>query len=306
MIRRVARSLALVLRRLGRAGAGRRECQGGEAHPLAALPRTARSPSATSATSGRPARTARTSHRLTVHKARDVYPRFSPDGKWIAFSSDREGSLDVYLIPSRRRRRSSGSPIHSADDTVLGWTPDGKSVLFASQRGEDFMGKLYTVPVDGGMARERRPRHGRRRQLLARRHEAGHQPQGPVVLAEVLPRRLPERRDRDGPRREDLQGPDRLRRHGLLADVEPGRLHLLRLRPRRQRPRPTSGASPRAAARPSRSPTSRTATSASRRSRSDGKTIVFERDFGIWKLDLASQAGRARSSSTSPPRPRRA
>jgi len=26
--------------------------------------------------------------RITVHKARDVYPRFSPDGKWIAFSSE--------------------------------------------------------------------------------------------------------------------------------------------------------------------------------------------------------------------------
>jgi len=38
--------------------------------------------------------------RLTVNKARDVYPRFSPDGKWIAFSSDRNGNLDVFIIPS--------------------------------------------------------------------------------------------------------------------------------------------------------------------------------------------------------------
>src|SRR5690349_24976665 len=36
--------------------------------------------------------------RLTVHKARDVFPRFSPDGRWLAFSSDREGNLDVYVI----------------------------------------------------------------------------------------------------------------------------------------------------------------------------------------------------------------
>ena len=33
--------------------------------------------------------------RVTVHRARDVYPRFSPDGQWIAFSSDRNGNLDV-------------------------------------------------------------------------------------------------------------------------------------------------------------------------------------------------------------------
>ncbi|HLR06210.1 MAG TPA: hypothetical protein VK117_10380, partial [Pyrinomonadaceae bacterium] len=38
--------------------------------------------------------------RLTVNKARDVYPRFSPDGKWIAFSSDRNGNLDVFIIPA--------------------------------------------------------------------------------------------------------------------------------------------------------------------------------------------------------------
>jgi WD40 repeat protein len=88
--------------------------------------------------------------RLTVNRARDVYPRFSPDGKWIAFSSDRNGNLDVYLIPS------AGGTVkqltsHSADDTVLGWSPDGRSVLFSSNRGEGFLPVLYTVSVEGGM-----------------------------------------------------------------------------------------------------------------------------------------------------------
>jgi tricorn protease len=88
--------------------------------------------------------------RITANSARDVYPRFSPDGKWIAFSSDRSGNLDVYLAPS-----TGGQPKqitwHSADDNVLGWSPDSRTVLFSSQRGEDFMPKLYIVPVDGGM-----------------------------------------------------------------------------------------------------------------------------------------------------------
>src|SRR5437588_1613352 len=89
-------------------------------------------------------------HRLTVNRARDVYPRFSPDGKWIAFSSDRNGNLDVYIIPS------AGGTVkqltfNSADDSVLGWTPDGSSVLFSSSRGESFMPTLYTVSVGGGM-----------------------------------------------------------------------------------------------------------------------------------------------------------
>ena len=36
--------------------------------------------------------------RLTDNQARDVYPRFSPDGNWIAFSSNREGNYDVYVV----------------------------------------------------------------------------------------------------------------------------------------------------------------------------------------------------------------
>src|SRR5262245_62790005 len=43
--------------------------------------------------------------RLTVHKARDIYPRFSPDGKWIAFSSNRYGNYDVFVMPA-----AGGSP----------------------------------------------------------------------------------------------------------------------------------------------------------------------------------------------------
>jgi tricorn protease len=90
--------------------------------------------------------------RLTVHRARDVYPRFSPDGRWVAFSSDRNGNLDLFIVAAE-----GGSPkqltFHSADDTVLGWSPDSRSVIFGSQRGEDFAPKLYTVSVDGGMPR---------------------------------------------------------------------------------------------------------------------------------------------------------
>src|SRR3982750_4841016 len=39
-------------------------------------------------------------HRLTVNIARDFSPRFSPDGKWIAFTSARTGNNDVFIMPS--------------------------------------------------------------------------------------------------------------------------------------------------------------------------------------------------------------
>src|SRR5205809_3204107 len=70
--------------------------------------------------------------RLTVNKARDAYPKFSPDGKWIAFSSDRSGNLDVFIIASGGGTAKQLT-YHSADDVVLGWAPDGRGVLFSSQ-----------------------------------------------------------------------------------------------------------------------------------------------------------------------------
>src|SRR5215212_11554628 len=57
--------------------------------------------------------------RVTVHKARDVYPRFSPDGKWIAFSSDRDGNMDVYIVASEGGEARQLTT-HSAEDNVLG------------------------------------------------------------------------------------------------------------------------------------------------------------------------------------------
>ena len=39
-----------------------------------------------------------TATRLTIHEAQDTKPRVSPDGKWIAFSSERSGGYDVYVM----------------------------------------------------------------------------------------------------------------------------------------------------------------------------------------------------------------
>src|SRR5882724_4075531 len=91
--------------------------------------------------------------RLTDNQARDVYPRFSPDGNWIAFSSNREGNYDVYVIPA-----AGGKPrqltFHSADDNVVGWSPDGKRIVFTSSRGNGVFPSvttLWEMPVEGGI-----------------------------------------------------------------------------------------------------------------------------------------------------------
>src|ERR671931_657257 len=62
---------------------------------------------------------------VTLHEAHDVYPVFSPDGRQIAFASNRFGSYDVFVVPAtggRPRRLTSDS----ATDLPVGWTPDGK------------------------------------------------------------------------------------------------------------------------------------------------------------------------------------
>ncbi len=93
--------------------------------------------------------------RLTVHRARDVYPRFSPDGQWIAFSSNRYGNYDVFVM-----RADGGTPrqltFHTGGDNVVGWTPDGKRVIFSAARGQGAFGSvanLYEVAAEGGLER---------------------------------------------------------------------------------------------------------------------------------------------------------
>lgn len=91
--------------------------------------------------------------RLTDHKARDVYPKFSPDGQWIAFSSNREGNHDVFVIPVQGGKARQLT-FHSADDIVVGWRPDGARILFASARGQGvFPGvtTLFEIAAEGGM-----------------------------------------------------------------------------------------------------------------------------------------------------------
>jgi tricorn protease len=88
--------------------------------------------------------------RLTVNRARDAYARFSPDGRWIAFSSDRNGNQDIFIIPAGGGAAKQLTA-HSSDDLMLGWAPDSQAVLFSSNRGEDFAPQLYLVKIEGGM-----------------------------------------------------------------------------------------------------------------------------------------------------------
>lgn len=91
--------------------------------------------------------------RITSTSAVESNPHFSPDGEWIAFSSNRNGNYSVYMVSA-----DGGEPTrltwHPSSAYVRGWTPDGDRVLYASARASapTSYNKLWTVSAEGGPA----------------------------------------------------------------------------------------------------------------------------------------------------------
>ncbi|WP_426669191.1 S41 family peptidase [Mucilaginibacter sp. McL0603] len=85
--------------------------------------------------------------RLTAMQGEETSPRVSPDGKWLAFSSNQFGNNDVYVMPL------AGGEIkqltyHEANDQVDSWSWDSKSIYFTSTRYNGF--SEYKIGLGGG------------------------------------------------------------------------------------------------------------------------------------------------------------
>ena len=100
--------------------------------------------------------------RLTSHVGYEMFPRFSPDGKTIAFTGQYDGNTEVFTIPVNGGEplRVTYTATNSRDDLgdrmgpnniVMTWTPDGKQIVYRNRIGESFTGKLYTVNQEGGL-----------------------------------------------------------------------------------------------------------------------------------------------------------
>jgi tricorn protease len=99
--------------------------------------------------------------RVTAHPGIEIFPRFSPDGKWIAFTGQYDGDEQVYVVPATGGEPkqltwypAAGplTPRWGWDNQVYGWTNDGKRIVYRSGRDSWTTGqtKLFTVPVGGG------------------------------------------------------------------------------------------------------------------------------------------------------------
>lgn len=103
-----------------------------------------------------------TAIRLTAHPGLELFPKFSPDGKWVAFTGQYDGDEQVYVVsaeggePRQLTFYPAVGPLPERwgyDNQVYDWSADGEHVLFRSARYSYGLGdqKLFLASVDGGL-----------------------------------------------------------------------------------------------------------------------------------------------------------
>lgn len=84
--------------------------------------------------------------RLTNTAADDRYPAFSPDGKRIAFASNRDGNWELYILElaTLQSRRLTFSPAYKGAPS---WSPDGQFLAYETYENDNL--DVYIIAVDG-------------------------------------------------------------------------------------------------------------------------------------------------------------
>lgn len=93
--------------------------------------------------------------RVTFHSAVDQEPHFSPDGKQIAFISDRTGSRQVFVLDENDSEPRQVT-WHTEGHSLLGWFPDGRHVLVGATRDHfwKYAGRLFKVDTENRSAEQ--------------------------------------------------------------------------------------------------------------------------------------------------------
>ena len=101
--------------------------------------------------------------RLTSHIGYEMFPRYSPDGKTIAFTGQYDGNTEVYTIPSEGGEplRLTYTATNARDDLgdrmgpnniVMCWTTDGNRIVYRNRISGSFNGNLKLVTKEGGLS----------------------------------------------------------------------------------------------------------------------------------------------------------
>jgi Tol biopolymer transport system component len=82
----------------------------------------------------------------------DTDPTPSPDGKWLAYTSEHDSSRQIWIRPigGGAPRQLTQEP-HPGRASTPTWAPDSKSLLFISTKTQDY--NIYSVPFEGGEGR---------------------------------------------------------------------------------------------------------------------------------------------------------
>ena len=84
---------------------------------------------------------------LTRHPGEDQWPAWSPDGKLIAFVSERNGSEDVFVMSADGRAARNLTRTPTLEESHPAWMPDGR--LTFTRHGETGPIELWAVEADG-------------------------------------------------------------------------------------------------------------------------------------------------------------
>ncbi|MFQ5722275.1 MAG: peptidase S41, partial [Candidatus Aminicenantales bacterium] len=89
--------------------------------------------------------------KLSSPQGEELFPKFSPDGQWLAFSGNYDGNIDVYIMPA-----VGGIPKrlthHPDTDLVVEWYPDGQNILYRSRMKSPSyrFNRFFKQPIKGG------------------------------------------------------------------------------------------------------------------------------------------------------------
>jgi tricorn protease len=101
--------------------------------------------------------------RITSDPGRELFPKFSPDGKWIAFTGQYDGNFNVYVMPAQGGQprqltfyQGAAAPLSDRmgiHNEVVTWFPDSKRILFLSRRdaSNGWTKRPFSVSIDGGL-----------------------------------------------------------------------------------------------------------------------------------------------------------